>query len=731
MKDGLNKIKIYFLSTYIIFLILPLSILLFFIPKLLELSKERAINTMDENLNKAGYVLDLTFDEIDRMVDQVQYFPDFEKITSLEKPKYGESESPWQLILFQKMFRPLTVQNALIYHYFLVTFPNGFVLNNSQIITDLDFFYTNIFHYKDWTRGEWENEIQLETGSKFIPEMDIYLSRDGENAKENSRMISYVHSVIVNRSSDIKHSFSAIFLLDEDYLQELLQFSQYNGLGSVALYDKKGRLLAADNGWQAFSDKDFTLMVNNISGEILLNGEKYLYGSLTSVSHDYVLLSCIPLKDLFHEINTFIRILFLMLIIVLITGTTTAWVLSGRQYRGLSRSLQLVDMNNLRSYKISEIFEVLNDRLAQRNLEYLLQKDRINTYHLRMLLNGEWSDSPHREKILENLNLTIDTPCQVALVNQSQKALSLSSHCLTPCQLTDDYTALIYTGINTNIIIEEDLKKLENQYEKEGNLLTASIGPSVSNLSDLPFSYQQARKGYSHTSPINRIIRTEEEHYETSKLIFSMEYENRLINATLAGNVQLLSELISSLFRDNNDILSQSLEALQNFQGQLMGTFSRVIDMSGIDIPEFNTSNQALSPDDLESKICTLFLSVAKRREAAKRSHNEELLNEIDQYIDHHFSNIMTNGNAIAAHCRISVTYLSSFLKEQRGVSYGKLLENRRMKEAEKLLSEENTSIGNIALRCGYENAGSFRRRFKVVFGLSPGEFRDKKTTDS
>lgn len=46
------------------------------------------------------------------------------------------------------------------------------------------------------------------------------------------------------------------------------------------------------------------------------------------------------------------------------------------------------------------------------------------------------------------------------------------------------------------------------------------------------------------------------------------------------------------------------------------------------------------------------------------------------------------------------------------------------MNLARKLVADSDQSIGEIASRCGYENASAMTRAFKATFGVTPRKLR-------
>ena len=53
------------------------------------------------------------------------------------------------------------------------------------------------------------------------------------------------------------------------------------------------------------------------------------------------------------------------------------------------------------------------------------------------------------------------------------------------------------------------------------------------------------------------------------------------------------------------------------------------------------------------------------------------------------------------------------------------------MEQAVELLKNSSINISDIYMELGYNNANSFRRAFKKVYGISPKTMRDAKSTET
>ena len=61
------------------------------------------------------------------------------------------------------------------------------------------------------------------------------------------------------------------------------------------------------------------------------------------------------------------------------------------------------------------------------------------------------------------------------------------------------------------------------------------------------------------------------------------------------------------------------------------------------------------------------------------------------------------------------------------GQTGGKYLLTIRMKYAKELLAKGRYAIGQVAMKCGYDDANNFSRTFKREVGLKPSEYAESR----
>ena len=80
----------------------------------------------------------------------------------------------------------------------------------------------------------------------------------------------------------------------------------------------------------------------------------------------------------------------------------------------------------------------------------------------------------------------------------------------------------------------------------------------------------------------------------------------------------------------------------------------------------------------------------------------------------------------IAQECRLSVSHFSRGFRHIVGVAPHKWLLSFRVDSAKKLLREQEKTLSDVALACGFADQSHFTRVFTRMTGISPGAWRRK-----
>jgi len=93
-------------------------------------------------------------------------------------------------------------------------------------------------------------------------------------------------------------------------------------------------------------------------------------------------------------------------------------------------------------------------------------------------------------------------------------------------------------------------------------------------------------------------------------------------------------------------------------------------------------------------------------------------------YLFRNFSNSNFRLRAVAAHCRVSVTYLSRLVRLTTGYGLHSHLRGVRVLFAARLLADVGLSIKQVAARAGYKTTAALDHQFRAHLFMTPTEFR-------
>ena len=99
-------------------------------------------------------------------------------------------------------------------------------------------------------------------------------------------------------------------------------------------------------------------------------------------------------------------------------------------------------------------------------------------------------------------------------------------------------------------------------------------------------------------------------------------------------------------------------------------------------------------------------------------------MNEILNYIQENYTSVTLEDLSEQFH--LSKPYLSKYIREKSGETFGDIVKKIRMKKAKTLLKNTSVTVENISRTLGYDNVEHFGRSFKKEFGLTPMQFRNQ-----
>ena len=103
----------------------------------------------------------------------------------------------------------------------------------------------------------------------------------------------------------------------------------------------------------------------------------------------------------------------------------------------------------------------------------------------------------------------------------------------------------------------------------------------------------------------------------------------------------------------------------------------------------------------------------------------DERLMEITNYIQENYPSVSLED--LSEKFYLSKPYLSNYIKEKSGMTFGEILKKVRMKKARAMLKGTSMTVENVAESVGYQNVEHFNRLFKKMYQMTPVQYRNMK----
>jgi 2-isopropylmalate synthase len=196
--------------------------------------------------------------------------------------------------------------------------------------------------------------------------------------------------------------------------------------------------------------------------------------------------------------------------------------------------------------------------------------------------------------------------------------------------------------------------------------------------------------------------------------------QNRTVAANGNGRLDAVSNAIKQYFDISYELSVYEEHALSH------GSSSKAMAYVGLTYQNKMYWGVGMDEDIIQASISALVVAVNKLLEVRKvESVQDERFLAMQNYIQVNYQTVTLSDLAEEFH--LSEPYVSKYIKEKSGKTFGDLVQNARMKKARTLLRNSSMTVENIAYAAGYQNVEHFNRQFKKKFGITPVEYRNQK----
>ena len=206
----------------------------------------------------------------------------------------------------------------------------------------------------------------------------------------------------------------------------------------------------------------------------------------------------------------------------------------------------------------------------------------------------------------------------------------------------------------------------------------------------------------------------------TAEVTINHAGESKVITSNGNGRLDAVSNAIKQYFNISYELSFYEEHSLTK------GSSSKAVAYVGIICNGKTFWGVGIDPDIIRASIEALIVAVNKIEELGSADAcTDARMIEIMNYVQANYIDITLDD--LAENFFLSKPYLSKYIKEKSGLTFGDLVKKIRMKKAKALLKSSNMTVENIAMSVGYQNVEHFNRLFKKAYDMTPMQFRNQK----
>ena len=192
-----------------------------------------------------------------------------------------------------------------------------------------------------------------------------------------------------------------------------------------------------------------------------------------------------------------------------------------------------------------------------------------------------------------------------------------------------------------------------------------------------------------------------------------------VVDANGNGRLDAVSNTLKQFFGISYELSTYEEHALSH------GSSSKAIAYVGITCEGKNYWGVGMDEDIIKASISALVVAVNKLPQIEQNEEGQdERLTSMLNFIQNNYQNVTLE--SLAEQFHLAEPYVSKYIKDKSGKTFGEHVAHIRMKRAKTLLKNGNMTVENIAYAIGYQNVEHFNRTFKKSFDMTPIQYRNE-----
>lgn len=298
----------------------------------------------------------------------------------------------------------------------------------------------------------------------------------------------------------------------------------------------------------------------------------------------------------------------------------------------------------------------------------------------------------------------------------------------------------------------EELEALQNKYitgleaELNGNeryRYFGGIGKPVNRLRELPVSFESASHAFAQRYLIKENCILDSKMLDQGSVAEKEEFDihdvdpkelqsERVREFLKLGNKEEAVYFVEEFFKRQGATALNSTIFRQYIVMDIyfcVASFLEELQIGREEISFFDVNSELLHGKEHAMEYVTKIIEKAlELREKHSSNRYGTIVDQVKKYIEEHYEEEELSLNLLASYVNFSPNHLSMVFSQQTGQTFIKYLTDYRMNKAKELLRGTSMRSSEISLEVGYKDPHYFSYLFKKTQGMTPTQYRGKKS---
>ncbi len=557
---------------------------------------------------------------------------------------------------------------------------------------------------------------------------------------------------------------SVLFSINGERISSLLQSVLGDFAGTVVILDEHKRVVANKSSIDA-SLPEFSQMLEGTAASGLeersWRGVHYSIASDQSELLGWRFSIVMPTEQFFAEALETRSLFYYMIIILVISGICSSYLLSHTHYRPIRKLVKYTKgfgstaVGSNASSEFEHIQLILDEAITSHDelkKEVEEQQPLVREKIIVRLLRGEFVNDDEAGKVLDAVSIHLSGPSYFVLYiswqNRSPDENSNTyEHVIRElayitfaegwgygADMGYDHTVTLLVNVNERAsdarslqerIVTQLHRQITREFGQEPTIGVSNMGEHVSSISrcfiEASAAYEYKWKFGTGIPIFFDDIKTAQNNFEW----YPMEHQVRFIQSLKQGNREAAIDTLKAM-NESLKTNETSFLMLKSICFEMINAVLKTMnEMNVADCSRYAKELMVFQTlDELQLKMQNLILIVCGHVEQTRESNNNHLKNSVLNYIQESYQEYDFSLDKVAERLQVSSSYLGRFIKDQTGHTFMDYVTYLKMDEVKRRLIHSDASVQEIIEGVGYQSMSSFIRKFKALEGITPGQYR-------